>query len=409
MKARKKPRQTTKWLYGLPFISGIVYRFTSGMIVLLMATIWRGRFINREKLPKEEPYLLLPNHTSMLDPFWAGACLGRGVRAMASSSLLNTPFLGAYLKMCGCFPKMKYTKDKGSMETLQRLYEDGYVILVFPEGNRCWNGETAPIGAGIGRLIKRLNCKVVYARLNTAYLIKPRWARYSRSLPVEVEYDGPYTYDESLSAEDILADVQEKLTVTPGLSAPGKVKGKKMAVGLPNYLWACPNCFSMDTLAVEGKAKNHVACSSCESTWELDVFSILHGEEDWSVADAFRRIENHFGMPPIASSDRFESEKIALENVNTKLLFIPRGKNKPEVRAEGALQIHQDGLRIMDGEEQIWQAGFKDILGISMEFGNLLHFRVDGELFRLDLGQDSPPKWDHFLRKWRMHTVGAEH
>ena len=101
--------QTTKGLYGFPLISGLVYRFSTMTVKIMMRLRWRGRLNVLEKLPKEEPFLLLPNHTSMLDPFWAGAVVPRGVRSMASACLLRIPVLGTYLRMCGCFPKMKYT------------------------------------------------------------------------------------------------------------------------------------------------------------------------------------------------------------------------------------------------------------------------------------------------------------
>ena len=111
-----KKLQTTKGLYGLPFFSGIVYRFTTMLVKIMMRFRWRGRLNGLDKLPKDEPFLLLPNHTSMLDPFWAGAVVPRGVRSMASAGLLRIPVLGAYLRMCGCFPKMKYTTDRDEEE-----------------------------------------------------------------------------------------------------------------------------------------------------------------------------------------------------------------------------------------------------------------------------------------------------
>ena len=67
-----KPRQTTRGLYGMPVLHGIVYRFTTFVITVLSRTIWRARLEGLDRVPKEEPFLLLPNHASMLDPFWVG-------------------------------------------------------------------------------------------------------------------------------------------------------------------------------------------------------------------------------------------------------------------------------------------------------------------------------------------------
>jgi 1-acyl-sn-glycerol-3-phosphate acyltransferase len=402
-------RQTTKWLYGMPLFSGLVYRFSAFVVRVLMATLWRARLRNLDTLPKDEPFLLLSNHSSMLDPFWVGVPVPRGVRAMASSSLLSIPVLGAYLKMCGCFPKMKYTRDKDAMETLQRFFEEGYAILIFPEGNRSWNGETGQIGPGIGRLIKRLQCKVVYARLNSAYLVKPRWAMHARSVPIEVEYDGPYSYEEGMSVEAITAEVQEKITVIPHLKEPARVRGRKMAAGLPQYLWACPHCFALEALKLQKRNKNAVRCEACSSEWEIDVFCMLRGQTELSVADAFRVIEAHFSVPPIAEKAVFDSTGVALEATDGKLFFVPRGKQKPECVAEGRIQLHRDGVRVVQEDAVIWSAGYQEIRGISVEFGNMLHFRIGEKLMRLRIDDHSPLKWDHFLRRWRLHVVGTEY
>ena len=70
------PKQTTRGLYGMPFWHGIVYRLTTYPFDI-GSIIWRPQIKNLDQLPKEEPYLLLGNHSSMLDPFWAGIYIPR--------------------------------------------------------------------------------------------------------------------------------------------------------------------------------------------------------------------------------------------------------------------------------------------------------------------------------------------
>lgn len=47
---------------------------------------------------------------------------------------------------------------------------------------------------GIGRLIKRLDAPVVFARILGGHLVQPRWADEPRWVPVHVEYEGPVTW-----------------------------------------------------------------------------------------------------------------------------------------------------------------------------------------------------------------------
>jgi len=397
------------WRYGLPLFNAVVYRGTLVILRLLGRTVWRWRLDGLEKCPLDEPFLLLPNHTSLMDPFFVGSPVNRCIRSMASRSVLKIPYLGAFLKTVGSFPKMKYTKDRAAMQTLQRLFDEGFAILLFPEGNRSFNGETAPLLPGVGRLIKRLGCKVVYARMNTNYFFQPRWAKYPRWVPIEVTYDGPHTYDPDQTAEQITADAQKHLTVVPHLKNPAATWGFRMAHGLPQYLWACPKCFELETLAVAPDDGNSVVCGCCASRWTLNVECMMSGTTEQSVADAFRAIEAHFGAPPVADRAHFDETGVALRGAGGELLEVPPHDRKGVLKCKGEYQIHTSGLRIVDGDTVLWQASFESIKAISVEMANLLHFRIDGTLHRVVLPEESPLKWDHFLRKWRRHEVGSEH
>lgn len=393
----------------MPFFNAVVYRSSIAILRLVGRTVWRWRLDGLEKCPLDEPFLLLPNHTSLMDPFMVGSPINRCIRSMASRSVLKIPYLGAYLKTVGSFSKMKYTKDRKAMQTLQRLFDEGFAILLFPEGNRSFNGETAPLLPGVGRLIKRLDCKVVYARMNTNYFFQPRWAKYPRWVPIEITYDGPHTYGADQTAEQITADAQKRLHVVPHLKRPAATWGFRMAHGLPQYLWACPHCFAMESLTVASDNRNAVVCGACDARWTLDVECRMTGTSEQTVADAFRAIEVHFGAPPVADRADFDRTGIALRATGGKLFVVPPHDRKGELIAQGEYQILSSGLRIVQDETVLWESSFESIKAISVEMANLLHFRIDGVLHRVVIPGDSPLKWDHFLRKWRRHVVGAEH
>ena len=82
-----------KWRYGLPFYNAVLYRLSIFILRVLGRTVWRWRLDGLEKCPTEEPFLLLPNHTSLLDPFWVGSPINRCMKSMASRSVLNIPCL----------------------------------------------------------------------------------------------------------------------------------------------------------------------------------------------------------------------------------------------------------------------------------------------------------------------------
>ena len=394
--------EVSEWVYGTRFLDKIVYWGSIIGLRVVGLVWWRFRVSGAEKLPKKEPYLILANHSSMLDSFLLGTYLPRRITSMTSTSVFRVPFVGAYLKMIGCFPKMKYTKDRRSMEILQQNFDAGFPILIFPEGNRSWDGRMGPISPAIGRLIKRMKCKVMYINLNTASFHQPRWATYPRWVPIEVNYDGPYEYSEEQSIEEIWKDVVEKTAVIPKLKRPAKTIGIRMAHGLPEYLWACPACFGLEALKVSKKNGNIVACNHCSEEWELDVFNQMKGNnETMTVREAFDKVTAYFGDKPIADTEQFSERTIALECQGSQLFTFNSETNKMVEHALGSFVITPEGFEVQHQGEVLWRVDFPDLAAISVEMANLLHFRVDGALYRMVTPNQSPLKWAYFLRSWK--------
>ena len=271
---------------------------------------------------------------------------------------------------------------------------------MFPEGNRSWDGRIGPVSKGIGRLIKRLGCKVVFVRLPTACLFQPRWATYPRWVPIEVQYDGPYEYGDEWSVDDIWQDVVQKITVEPKIVGNPRTFGFRMAHGLPNYLWACPNCFKLDSLKVSEQNSNRVECDRCSVSWELTVENKMLGENEMTVASAFDRIASHFGNNPKIDIETFETTGIALSCSEATILKRNTDTNKMELFHKGTLEITAEGLRITTSNDE-WQVAHENITGISVEIANLLQFRIDGVAHRIVTPSQSSLLWHFFLMGWQ--------
>ena len=123
--------------------------------------IFRLRLSNRSAFPEQGPFLLLPNHGSVMDPAWVGVGSLRKTHFMASAGLFRMPLVGAIIRFFGAFPKERFVKDKDSMAEVARIWKRGRGICIFPEGLRTWDGKARRPSDGIGRLIKRLNAPVV--------------------------------------------------------------------------------------------------------------------------------------------------------------------------------------------------------------------------------------------------------
>ena len=396
----KKPRP----FWGLPLWRWATYRITWWTISILDVTWWRIRSRGHDALPKDGPFLILPTHSTSLDPWLMSLSLWRPMFYMASAQSLTNPILGPLLKAMGAFPKVKYVKDKNSMKHMTDLYDNGQVVTIFPEGRRSWDGYTLRILPGIGRTIKRMNARVVVCRMPANHFLQPRWAKWPRWVPLEAEYEGPIYYPEDMSAEDITADIQRRLTLVPRIRPGARTWGFRLAEGLTNFLWACPHCYTTEGLRVVGRKRDRVSCRACGAGWRLDVHSILHpldGSEPIGVREAFHQIDAHFGSKPVQDPRRFESQGVILREAFARVYAIPRG-GKKRVAGKGLLQLTADRLQVLRGDQEVWGIALEDVVAVSVELGSRTQVRTKEALYQLDAPGASVLKWGHFLKRWRF-------
>jgi 1-acyl-sn-glycerol-3-phosphate acyltransferase len=399
-----------RWFHGLSFLSWLIYRFTWLAILPVLKGPIRLKGFNHRGLPQTGGMLLLSNHLTLLDPFMVGWLPFRPSRFMASSAPLRRPLLGRWLRALGAFPKNKFVKDRSSMEELQRHFDDGQLITLFPEGTRSWDGRTLRMGEGIGRLIKRLDSPVLLSRMVSAHYFWPRWARYPRFVPVHIEYEGPLTWPENATAAEITADIQARLTVEQRIPEGYSTAGFRMAHGLSNFLWACPSCFATSSLDVHRRDGNQVVCVRCWAQWKVEVDTTLRGHDDapsFTIREAHDRVAAHFGERPVADPEHYKSTGVVLHSPSGKMLRAKKSGSGFDLAASGRLRLTDQALEVFcdNGLVQL-SLPFAEIRAVSVELGNNVQLRATGELYRMVPGTGSVLMWGHFVHTWRRSVQG---
>lgn len=91
-----------------------------------------------ENVPKNEPVLLCPNHSSNWDPILLMCALGRDVnlQIMGKAQLFKIPILRTFLRKMGVFPVDRGHSDIGAVKKSIQALKDGFLLMVFPEGTR---------------------------------------------------------------------------------------------------------------------------------------------------------------------------------------------------------------------------------------------------------------------------------
>lgn len=124
----------------------------------LTRLVARRRLSGLEHVPAEGPALLVSNHVSYLDPVYLGVFVhraGRLARFLAKADLWEAPLIGRIMAGTRQIPVRHALGATGtSVAEARRAFDDGGVVMIFPEGivNRRADGWPNPGRPGAAHL-----------------------------------------------------------------------------------------------------------------------------------------------------------------------------------------------------------------------------------------------------------------
>ncbi len=123
------------------FFQKLIYQLVSKLFVLpIYKFVFRGHLIGRENIPKKNSFIMVSNHSSLLDPPLLGHALGRNISFMAKAELFKVPLLGFIIKACGAYPVKRGIVDKKTIQTACKKLSNDNSIGIFIDGTRQKNG-----------------------------------------------------------------------------------------------------------------------------------------------------------------------------------------------------------------------------------------------------------------------------
>ncbi len=138
------------------------FKFCYWLVYILLKPIYRFRVYGRERLP-EGGVVVCANHTALVDAVLLVLSLGPqgNFAAMGKAELFKNPILGALLKSVHVFPVQRGKNDVGAIKHSLKALKDGKQLVIFPEGTRVHEGQTAEAKTGAGMLALRSGVPVM--------------------------------------------------------------------------------------------------------------------------------------------------------------------------------------------------------------------------------------------------------
>lgn len=223
----------------------------------------------------EEPAIVLCNHGSFVDFVYAGRILRKYRPQFITARLyFYHNLLRRILHRVGCIPKSMFASDLENVKNAMSVISDGGVLAMMPEARLSTIGKFEGIQDTTYRFIQHMGVPVYTVCLRGDYLCNPKWGSGVRKNSlVEGEFKQLLTKEEvkSLSLEELQKCIDGALTYDEfaWLEQHPEIhyKSKKLAEGLENILFRCPDCGAVCSLTTKGHT---ITCTACQKTYTLN-------------------------------------------------------------------------------------------------------------------------------------------
>lgn len=306
--------------------------------------VFRGEGVD---FKRKEPYVMLANHTFMFDVIHVPLRLRKVPFIVANQTLFKkkaTKFLVS--QVAHVISKQKGQSDTSTVRELIGAVRRGYPILIFPEGDTTFFGETGYIEESTMKLIKKLEIDVITCNVRGGYLSKPRWAtgkRKKRYAEFHYEMTIPKEKVKEMNVEEINRTIKEALYHNAYdfqrlnmIAHPGQT----LAEGLEDVIYVCPECHALHSIETSG---NQITCNKCKHEGYMDEYGFIQGFKfdnliDWNKFQ--RKFNEELRNSSLATEANLyfvNEENLSLEDLGHVLLtykdkrFLIEGSYQQEI------------------------------------------------------------------------------
>lgn len=240
-----------------------------------------------ELLGKDEPCLILMNHSCFLDLQIVSRIFYPRPYCIVCTS---DGFVGAggwmnrLMRAIGCFPTRKFVTDLTLVRDLQYCLKDlNTSVLMYPEASYSFDGTATPLPRKMGVLLKRLAVPVVMVKTTGAFLRDPLYngLQIRKSVPVSAEVSLLFTKEEI--REKSVKELSDELDCAFTFDHFAWQKENDVRItddfradGLNRILYKCASCGAERQMAGKGTT---LTCSCCGKRYTLTPLGELEAEE----------------------------------------------------------------------------------------------------------------------------------
>ncbi|HSV73950.1 MAG TPA: lysophospholipid acyltransferase family protein [Chthonomonadales bacterium] len=194
-----------------PSRTSLLYRVCRNAAHVLFRLTGRVRIIGHENVPESGPLIVACNHVSYLDPPLVGSSIHRECRFMARASLFRNRLFGGFISRIGAYPMDRDKPTRDMVRQTLRFLEQGYIVVMFPEGTRSSNGQLGPGESGIALFVRQSGAPVLPAAVIGPERMLPRSSRFPRPARLTVILGRPIYITPDTPRADIVRAIMRAI------------------------------------------------------------------------------------------------------------------------------------------------------------------------------------------------------
>lgn len=153
--------------------------------------VYRLEVNGLENVPKDNEYIICPNHLSTLDPPLIVSIMPRHVAFMAKKELFDIPILRWWIDWLGAFAVNRESLGPSTIKTVMEIKKSKWVFGIFPQGTRGVPGEIKGVTKGFAGLAKITKCAILPVGITGTEEVK-RWP-FTGKIIVNIGKPIPYS------------------------------------------------------------------------------------------------------------------------------------------------------------------------------------------------------------------------
>ncbi len=189
------------------------YAFGRMIVRLFFMIFYSARYFGQDNIPPEGAVLIVEKHKSYFDPALIGAGIYRHTNYLARKGLFK---FKPFAKLIDSFDAIPLNNEgigfEGMKETIKRL-KNGEMVLMFPEGERCWDGKVAPFKSGFLTFALRGQASILPVAIEGVFEAWPRFNKLPGPGHIKVKFGEliPFETARAMNAEELHDLVEKKV------------------------------------------------------------------------------------------------------------------------------------------------------------------------------------------------------